>query len=94
MAAPWRNAQTAHLTTSQRGYGTNHVQARKAAAKRHRPTDPCCRCGQPLGPMGPWLHYDHNAQRTGYLGFAHRRCNERAGRAAGRARQARPMLRW
>jgi hypothetical protein len=38
--------------------------------------------------MGPWLHYDHNDARSGYLGFSHgdypcpicgHRCNRRAG---------------
>lgn len=76
-------------------YGSEHAKARKAAAARHDPSDPCTRCGHPLGPMGRWLHYDHNASRTGYLGFAHgapcswcrKRCNQVAGAKAGRARQ-------
>jgi len=38
--------------------------------------------------MGPWLHFDHNDARTGYLGFSHgaarcpvcgNRCNLAAG---------------
>ncbi|MDP9459611.1 MAG: hypothetical protein M3Q22_04920 [Actinomycetota bacterium] len=45
--------------------------------------------------MGPWLHYDHNRTRTGYLGFAHgaacpycrKRCNVVAGAKEGRRRQ-------
>lgn len=75
--------------TTARGYGTEHINARKAAAARHQPSDPCSRCGRPLGPMGPWLHYDHNAQRTGYLGFAHATCNKRAGAQAGNRAQRR-----
>lgn len=81
-------------STTARGYGSDHAKARKAAAATHQPTDPCTRCGKPLGPMGPWLHYDHNAQRTGYLGFAHSSCNRQAGAKEGRARQASTRLRW
>jgi hypothetical protein len=70
-------------STTARGYDLAHRKARQAAATRHQPTDPCVRCGRPLGPMGPWLHYDHNDSRTGWLGFAHARCNIRAGASAG-----------
>lgn len=75
-------------TNTERGYGTEHQAARAAAALTHQPTDPCARCRRPLGPMGEWLHYDHNAQRTGYLGFSHARCNRRAGAREGRRRQS------
>jgi hypothetical protein len=79
-------------STTARGYGISHVKARKQAAARHSPTDPCARCGHPLGVMGPWLHLDHNDQRSGYLGFSHgarpcpicrRRCNKVAGASKG-----------
>lgn len=44
--------------------------------------------------MGRWLHYDHNDDGTGYLGFAHGapcphcgiRCNTRAGAVEGNSR--------
>lgn len=88
-------------------YGTAHAKARKAAAARHQPTDPCTRCGHPLGPMGRWLHYDHADNRgAGYLGFAHgspcpycrRRCNQRAGAQQGartaNARRRATRLTW
>lgn len=68
-------------------YDYAHVKARKAWAARHDPADPCTRCGHPLGAMGPGLHLDHSPDRTYYLGFAHARCNVRAGAKAGRARQ-------
>lgn len=83
-------------TRHARGYDNTHVKARATAARKHRPTDPCARCGHPLGPMGSWLHYDHNDQRTGYLGFSHgnqpcpicgKRCNKVAGAIKG-------MQRW
>ena len=85
-------------TSAQRGYGSEHTKARAKAAAKHKATDPCARCGKPLGPMGPGLHYDHNATRTGYLGFSHARCNVRAGAKVGRARQGRRTkttpIRW
>lgn len=70
-------------STTDRGYGNDHIKARRAAVKRHQPTDPCARCHQPLGPMGPWLHYDHTDARDGYLGFSHAVCNRRAGARKG-----------
>jgi predicted nucleic acid-binding Zn ribbon protein len=77
-----------------RKYGTAHAKARAAAAARHQPTDLCVRCGHPLGPMGPGLHYDHNRTGDGYLGFSHARCNVRAGAREGRRRQADPRRQW
>jgi hypothetical protein len=75
-------------------YGPAHTKARAEAAAVHDPTDLCTRCGQPLGPMGRWLHYDHLDDRSGYAGFAHARCNVVAGAQAGRARQDVARLRW
>ena len=69
-------------------YGAAHARARAAAAEHHDPADPCTRCGQPLGPMGRHLHYDHLDDRSGYAGFAHASCNSRAGARKGRAAQA------
>jgi hypothetical protein len=71
-----------HQTRRGGRYDRTHQLARAAAAKQHRPTDLCTRCGQPLGPMGRWLHYDH-AEGGGYLGFAHGACNTRAGAIKG-----------
>lgn len=73
--------------TEARGYGQQHRRARAYLAQRHSPTDPCTRCHKPLGPMGPWLHLDHNEARTAYLGFAHSTCNKRAGAKEGNRRQ-------
>lgn len=81
---PWNRSRP---RSDARGYGPEHIKARKAAAAQHLPSDPCCRCGRPLGPMGPHLHLDHNRARTGYLGFAHATCNRKAGAQEGRARQ-------
>ena len=87
---PWSGKPKTSSTA--RGYGKAHRLARAAAALRHTPTDPCVRCGHALGPMGPWLHFDHNESRSGYLGFSHggpcpvcgKRCNMDAGAAKGR----------
>lgn len=86
---PWSNSRPRSGE-----YGSQHMKARKAAAAQHNPADPCTRCGRPLGLMGPWLHYDHNRTRTGYLGFAHATCNRKAGAREGRARQTSSPLRW
>jgi hypothetical protein len=71
-----------HNTRKGARYDRVHQRARTDAARRHHPGDPCVRCGYPLGPMGPHLHYDH-AETGGYLGFAHARCNLRAGASKG-----------
>ena len=74
---------------SRRGgrYDWQHKKARKAAAAKHDPSDPCTRCGLPLGPMGPWLHYDHTDDGLAYAGFAHAACNYIAGARLGNLRQ-------
>lgn len=69
--------------TGDRGYGNEHRKARLAAAVLHWESDPCARCGESLGPMGSNLHYDHNEDRTGYLGFSHAACNVRDGARRG-----------
>lgn len=75
-------------------YGPAHTAARTAAAAAHQPSNPCTRCGQPLGPMSPALHLDHRDDRRGYLGFAHASCNVRAGARKARAAQTTSQLRW
>lgn len=70
-------------SSTERGYGREHQKAREAAAAIHHPEDPCARCGSPLGPMGPQLHYDHNDDRTAYLGFSHATCNSLDGARRG-----------
>ncbi len=89
MTRPFRHDSR---TTSERGYGQDHRRARRERASQHHPLDPCVRCGHALGPMGSWLHLDHTADRTSWLGFAHGsvpcsvcgvRCNLSAGVRAG-----------
>jgi hypothetical protein len=72
---------------------SNHGKPRAIAARRHKPTDPCARCGHELGPMGKHLHYDHADDGIGYLGFSHgtpcpvcgEKCNLQAGAVKGSA---------
>jgi hypothetical protein len=80
-------------TTTQRGYGSQHVrQARAVITRAHRNREPCWRCGGPLYPHLPGTHplgttADHDpplaiARRTGQpttLRPAHRACNCRHG---------------
>lgn len=91
----WRSRRPTGLTQAARGYDTAHRKARDAAAAKHHPSDACCRCGLPLGPMGPWLHYDHSDDRSRYLGFSHGSCNIRQGARVGNARgRERQRLRY
>lgn len=68
-------------------YGKGWARTRAEWAARHDPSDPCTRCRRPLGPMGRWLHLDHNDFTGQVDGFAHAACNIRAGANLGRARQ-------
>lgn len=70
-------------TTTQRGYGREHQQARVAALSRYQPTDPCARCGEPLGTYRKALDLDHTDDRAGYLGLSHSRCNRATRRTLG-----------
>lgn len=95
-------------TTTQRGYGTRHQATRRALLQRHHPADPCCLCGQPLGPAGPWLHLDHcptckgtgcpTCGDAGYRGLAHGtrgpRCNVKDGARRGQQRSSATRLTW
>ena len=64
-------------TRQQRGYDATHDRARRRAARTVVGT-PCARCGVPIKAGEAW-HYDHNDDRTGYLGPSHARCNTSAG---------------
>lgn len=80
-------------STNARGYGAPHQRAR-AALLPQAYGKTCARCGEPML-RGQLLDLDHTDDRTGYLGFSHRRCNRRAGRlkAAAQAREAREPMR-
>ena len=64
-------------STSARGYGYKHRQLR-AELLPFAIGRPYNRCGQPMNPGQP-LDLDHNDNRDGYRGFAHAKCNRRAG---------------
>lgn len=75
-------------STSERGYGHSHQQARAAALAhlaRH-PGQPCARCGQPMY-VAQALDLDHTDDRRAYRGLAHRSCNRRAGQAVAQTRR-------
>lgn len=92
------------LTTTEQGYGYTHQQARKQAIAQHHPANPCCLCGHPLGPAGPWLHLDHHPNKQSYRGLAHgskpcpdcgKTCNTRDGAIRGnQARGRTTSRRW
>ncbi|WP_041253567.1 hypothetical protein [Frankia sp. EAN1pec] len=68
-------------TTTERGYGYAHRRERARRLPSAWGT-PCTRCGQALV-RGQEIHLDHTEDRTGYLGFAHARCNRLAGASKG-----------
>lgn len=79
-----------------RGYGHRHQQERKRWAPRvERGEVHCARCHRLINPGSEW-HLDHNADRTGYLGPSHARCNTRAaGRLGAKiANPRRRKTRW
>ncbi|WP_050592809.1 endonuclease domain-containing protein [Salinispora pacifica] len=73
---------TRGLTTTQRGYGWVHQQARTKALAELRDGQSCARCGQPMWRAeAALLDLDHDDDRTTYRGLAHRGCNRSAGQA-------------
>ena len=82
----------ARPTTSDRGYGTEHQQARAQALRdlRQHPGQPCPFCHEPMyADMA--LHYDHYPPLAlgggGIRRLAHASCNCRAGQALGQQRR-------
>jgi hypothetical protein len=85
-------------TTTERGYGYAHQQARQQWAPRVATgTVPCTRCGRPIKPGTPW-HLDHNDNRAGYRGPSHATCNTSTGGTkgalAGHAKRATTTREW
>lgn len=78
-----READKARGTSTQRGYGTAHTNARKAAAPQVATgAVNCARCGEPIRPGQPW-HLDHSDNRSKYIGPSHDLCNlSAAGKAS------------
>ncbi len=72
-------------STTARGYGWKHQQARKRWARLVELGDAfCSRCGRPIVPGMPW-DLDHSDDRGEYRGASHRTCNRRAGGRNGAA---------
>ena len=76
-------------TTAERGYGNDHQRERRRQLAMWRPGDLCARCGQPMwwrwmydrrGRVVSAIDLGHNADRTGWIGLEHRRCNRGAPR--------------
>ncbi len=89
---------TGNRSTTARGYGANHQRARAKAFTQLPEYSPCSRCGKTMWKHAKdrhgrsTLHYDHNATRTGYLGFSCADCNRRAGAANGGRKTGRRNL--
>lgn len=62
------------LSSSEAGYGAEHVRRRRQALAAWQDGDPCARCGGPMHHGEP-VHLDHTDDRTGYLGLSHASCN-------------------
>lgn len=89
MAAPKRN-------TTQRGYGVKHQRARKAWEPRVNAGGvSCARCGRGIEPGSAW-DLGHTADRSGYTGPEHMRCNRSEGARRGNAmrRNIPPSRAW
>lgn len=80
-------------TTTQRGYGWEHQQARSKALRQLREGDPCPYCEQPMA-RAMKLDYDHypamaqGGSPTGPRRLTHASCNRRAGQAIAVARRS------
>jgi len=80
-----KDADKARGTSTQRGYGTKHINERaKWARIIARTPVSCARCHGPITSADEW-QLDHNDDRTGYLGPSHKGCNlSAAGKASHR----------
>lgn len=65
-------------STSERGYGTPHQRERARRLRLYRPSDPCPRCGGPLGADVSAIDLGHGPGQVGYSGLEHARCNRSA----------------
>jgi hypothetical protein len=61
--------------TVQRGYGQEHRRLRARLLATYQPSDPCWRCGWPLGPDRDAIQLGHRDGQVGYGGLEHRACN-------------------
>jgi hypothetical protein len=68
-------------------YDGEHQAVRRALLAVHEPTDPCARCGRPLGPDPSRIDLGHRDDGPGWSGLEHARCNRQAGARLGNARR-------
>jgi hypothetical protein len=69
-------------STTERGYGWAHQQARAEALAVMPDGQACTRCRLPMWRAeAELLDLDHTDDRSQYAGLAHRSCNRRAGQA-------------
>lgn len=82
-------------STTARGYGSEHMKARRAylAQLERDGVGVCCIGGEPIYP-GQRLHLDHTPDRSGYRGLACARHNIIDAAKRGRARQNVSRLYW
>lgn len=79
------------MSTTGRGYGWTHQRLRKQWEPRVMAGDcACAKCGQPIHPGQAW-DLGHTADRQGYTGPEHQRCNRSEGASRGnRMRRRKP----
>jgi hypothetical protein len=68
-------------------YAGPHRSIRRALLAVSAPSDPCWRCGLPLGDDPAKIHLGHRDDRASYAGLEHKTCNEQAGGQLGAARR-------
>jgi hypothetical protein len=68
-------------------YTSEQKTLRRALLAVYAPTDPCWRCGRPLGPDPSLIDLGHRDDRSGYAGLEHSKCNREAGARLGNRRR-------
>lgn len=68
-------------------YDSKHQAVRRAMLAVSSPSDPCARCGRPLGPDPRRIDLGHRDDGAGWAGLEHSRCNRQAGARLGNARR-------
>ena len=66
-------------------YDREHQAVRRGLLAAYEPTDPCWRCGFPLGPDPRALDCGHRDDGPGWAGLEHAKCSRAAGARKGNA---------
>jgi hypothetical protein len=66
-------------------YDREHQAVRRGLLAAYEPTDPCWRCGFPLGPDPRRLDLGHRDDGPGWAGLEHAKCSRAAGARKGNA---------